>query len=232
MNIGYLHQYSLLSSGSGVYTVEVAQQLLRRGHRVCIVCQDYQLDRYEFVDEAFVHEGLEVRCLFRRREPACTAHALRGDITAIAYPRSESPNGRLFTDLTDDEIHNYLEYHVDRVVSIARRHQLQILHVNHVVLMPYVARQVKQQFSLPYVVTIHGSTIEYVVNQDQRYRRYAVAGLEGADRVIALNPEVRDRVLGICPEIEPRLVNVPVGVDTETFRPPSASRQSTEKGAP
>ncbi|MFQ5854655.1 MAG: glycosyltransferase [Anaerolineae bacterium] len=219
MNIGILHQYSLLSSGSGMYTVQVTQRLLQRGHRVCVVCRDFRLDGYSFIDEAFIHQGRDTQRLFRRRlKPACTAHALRGEVMAVAYPRSETPNGRLFTELKDDEIREYLDFHVDRVTAIARQHRLQVLHANHVVLMPYVARQVKRQLNLPYVVIVHGSTIEYVINQDQRYRQYALAGLRGADRVIALNPEVRDRVLSICPEIEPRLINVPVGVDTGLFR--------------
>lgn len=220
MNIGILHQYGLLSSGSGVYTVRVAQRLLERGHRVCIVCRDFQLHRQSLIDEALLHDGQDVQRLFRRRrKPACTAHALRGKIMPVAYPRSETPNGQLFTDLTDDEIREYLDYHVERVTSIVRRHRLQVLHANHVVLMPYVALQVKRQLGIPYLVTVHGSTIEYVVNQDERYRWYAVAGLRGADRIIALNADVRDRVLILCPDIGSRLTSVPVGVDTRLFRP-------------
>lgn len=220
MNIGILHQYSLLSSGSGIYTLHVAQRLLERGHRVCIVCRDFQLERQPLIDEAFLHDEQTVQHLFRRcRKPACTAHALRNGIMPVAYPRSETPNGRLFIDLTDAEIRDYLDYCVDRVTGIVRRHRLQVLHANHVVLMPYVALQVKRRLGIPYLVTVHGSTIEYVVNQDERYRWYAVAGLRGADRIIALNSEVRDRVLKICPGVRSRLVNVPVGVDTRLFRP-------------
>ncbi len=220
MNIGFLHQYSLLGSGSGVYTVQVVQRLLRRGHRVCIVCRDFQLEKHTFIDEAFLHLEQGMQRLFRRRaRPMCTAHTLHGPIAAVAYPRSETSNGRLFTELTDDEIRDYLNYHVDRVTYIARRHRLQVLHANHVVLMPYVALQVKQRLGVPYVVTVHGSTIEYVVLPDRRYRAYAVAGLRGADRVIVLNAEVRDRVLELCPALRSHLVHVPVGVDTRLFRP-------------
>jgi glycosyltransferase involved in cell wall biosynthesis len=220
MNIGFLHQYSLLSSGSGVYAVQVIRRLLQRGHRVCIVCRDFQLERHSFVEEAFLHEGHEVRQLFcRRAHPRCSGHALRGPIMAIAYPRSEVPNGRLFTELTDDEIRDYVDYHVDRVMYVVRRHGLELLHANHVVLMPYIALQVKRRLGIPYVVTVHGSTIEYVVRPDQRYQTYAVAGLRGADRVIVLNPEVRDRVVALCPDIRSRLAHVPVGVNTRLFHP-------------
>ncbi len=220
MRIGILHQYSLLSSGSGVYTVHVTQRLLQRGHRVCLVCRDFELDRHIFIDEAFIHEGQHMQQVFwRRREPACSAHALHSKVIPVAYPRAETPNGRLFTDLTDEEIREYVAYYVDRVAYIARQHRLQVLHANHVVLMPYIALQVKRQLGLPYVVTVHGSTIEFVVNQDERYRQYAVAGLRGADRVIALNPEVRDRVLQICPDLGGWLTSISVGVDTRVFRP-------------
>jgi len=220
MNIGFLHQYSLKSSGSGVYTLQVVRRLLRRGHRVCIVCRDFQPEKYPFVEEAFLHQGESVQPLFRHsRHSRCAIHVLQGPIMAVAYPRSEVPNGRLFTELTDDEIRTYLEYHVDQVMDVVRCHRLQLLHVNHVVLMPYVALQVKRRLNIPYVVTVHGSTIEYVVNPDPRYHQYAVEGLRGAERVIVLNSEVRERVLALDPALRPRLVHIPVGVNTRLFHP-------------
>ncbi|RME81922.1 MAG: glycosyltransferase [Caldilineae bacterium] len=233
VNIGFLHQYSLNSSGSGVYTLQVVPRLLERGHRVCIVCRDFHPEKYPFVEEAVLHHGDRTQQLFRRADSArCTVHTLRGPIMAVAYPRSEDPNGLLYTDLTDQEISTYVDYHVERVEYIARRHRLQLLFANHVVLMPYVALQVKRRLGIPYVVAVHGSTIEYVVNPDERYRRYAVEGLRGAERVIVLNSEVRDRVLGLDPGLRARLVTVPVGVDTRLFHAAgvSAAAQSGNGG--
>ena len=229
MKIGILHQYSLFGSGSGVYARNLAHRLARRGHRVCLISRDFHPDRYDFIEEAYFHQGDGVRSLFRRSpSPRCVAHTLLDEVVPLAYPRPERPNGKLFTELSDEEIERYVDYQARKVREIALRHGLELLHVNHALLMPYVARLVKTQLGLPYVVTVHGSTIEYVLRRDGRYRPYAAQGLGGAERIIVLNRDVRERVLAFCPEVEARLVELPVGVDVGLFRPvaPSARQAS------
>ncbi len=165
---------------------------------------------------AYFHRGDGVRFLFRRTaSPRCIAHTLVSDVVPLAYPRPERPEGKLFTALSDEEIEHHINYQARKVQEITRRHRLEVLHANHVLLMPYV-------------VTIHGSTIEYVLEKDERYRSYAVQGLGGAGKIIVLNRDVRERVLAICLDAEARSVEVPVGVDTGLFRPvsPSARERS------
>ena len=229
MRIGILHQYGLFGSGSGVYVRNLAQRLAQRGHQVCLISCDSHPDRYDFIEEAYFHRGEDVRLLFRRSaSPRCIAHTLVSDVVPLAYPRPERPEAKLFTALSDEEIERYVNYQAHQVQEIVLQHKLQVLHANHVLLMPYVARLVKARLGIPYVVTIHGSTIEYVLKRDERYRPYAVQGLGGADKIIVLNRDVRERVLAICPDAEARSVESPVGVDTELFRPvsPSARERS------
>jgi len=229
MRIGILHQYSLFGSGSGVYARNLAHRLARRGHRVCLISRDFHPECYDFIEEAYFHRGEGVRFLFRRSSsPRCVAHTLLGDVVPLAYPRSERPNGKLFTELSDGEIEGYINYQARKVREIALRHGLEVLHANHALLLPYVACLVKAQLGLPYVVTVHGSTIEYVLKKDERYRPYAVQGLGEAEKIVVLNRDVRERVLAFCPEAEAKLVGLPVGVDVGLFRPvaPSARRAS------
>lgn len=191
---------------------------------MCLISCDLHPDRYDFIEEAYFHRGEGIRFLFRRSaSPRCIAHTLAGDVVPLAYPRPERPEGKLFTALSAEEIDRYVNYQAHKVQEIAIRHGLQVLHANHALLMPYVARLVKARLGIPYVVTIHGSTIEYVLKKDERYRPYVVQGLGGTDRIIVLNRDVRERVLAICPEVEVRLAEVPVGVDSELFRPVSPS---------
>ncbi|RLC81604.1 MAG: hypothetical protein DRI61_03695, partial [Chloroflexi bacterium] len=220
MKIGILHQYSLFGSGSGVYARNIARRLVQRGHRVCIISRDQHPERYEFVEEAYSHCGEGVELLFRRSSsPRCTVHTFLDEIAPVAYPRPERPGGKLFTELSTEEIERYINYQARKVREITLQHKLEILHANHALLMPYVAHLVKTQLGIPYVVTVHGSTIEYVLKKDERYKPYAVQGLGGACKVIVLNRDVRERVLAFCPGVEDKLVELPVGVDTELFRP-------------
>lgn len=227
MRIGILHQYGLFGSGSGIYTRNLIRRLAQRGHRVYLISRDFHPDRYDFIEEAYFHQGDEVKFLFRRSpSPRCIAHTLLSEVMPLAYPRPEQPNGKLCTELSDEEIERYVDYQVRKVREIVLWHGLELLHVNHVLLMPYIAHLVKAQLGTPYVVTVHGSTIEYVLKKDGRYRPYAVQGLSGAEKIIVLNRDVRERVLSFCPEARTKLVELPVGVDIELFRPiPIRSRR-------
>ncbi len=217
MRIGILYQYSLLGSGSGIYVTRLAQGLCALGHNVGILCWEPEPERHSFVEAAYRGRGSRVQTLFQRRpSPRCWLHLLEGQ-APVAYPRAEAPERPLFTQLSDEEIEAYVADLADQVTDVVLRHRLEILHANHVILMPYVAWLVKEQTGIPYVVTVHGSTIEYVVVPDPRYRPYAERGLRKADRVIVLNEDVRERTLALCPQA--RIVEVPVGVDTRLFRP-------------
>lgn len=213
-----------------MYAVQVTARLIAKGHRVCFICRDDHLESHPFLDAGYVYQGDSLKRLFRRKARAsCTAYSLQEKTLGVAYPRVEAPYGRLFIDMSDSEIEEYVDYHVERTIAIVRRQRLSLLQVNHVVLMPYVAFRVKERTGIPYVLTVHGSTIEYVLNRDSRYLPYAVDGLRHADRVVVLNSDVRDRTLAICPEIENRLVDIPVGVDTKLFNPAGINVATSKK---
>lgn len=242
MKIGILHQYDLSASGSCIYVRRAAESLLALGHEVHIVSKERYPQRYDFIEEALLYWQEAARLpshltqavrgstqpytLFSRKERnICISHTLLSDIIAVACERTELPAGRLFTELSTEEIEHYIKYHFERVTEIIGRYNLGILHVNHVLLWPYIAHLVKARLGIPYVVTVHGSTIEFVLDRDERYRPYAITGLRQADGIIVLNKDVRRRVLAICPDVEHKLVEIPVGVETGSFKPiPFAER--------
>ena len=128
----------------------------------------------------------------------CWLHQLSG-MAPVMYPRVEAPDRPLLTQLSDQQIVSYMADLVDQIIVLIRRHQIEMLHVNHAVLLPSIAARIRKRIGLPYVVTIHGSDIEFVINRDDRFRRYAYDGLAAADRVIVLNQDVWARAEAICP---------------------------------
>lgn len=227
MKIGILHQYSLLSSGSGVYVARLAQGLAANGHTIHVFCRGLPDTRPDFVEAVVRHTQAGVTNLWRGlgrparagqgQAPACTVHLLQGPVRPVAYPRTEAPRSPLFIELSDAQIEVFINWQAAQVAAVVRDVGLELLHANHVVLMPAVAASVQADIDIPYVVTVHGSTIEYVVNRDPRYLSYAQEGLSQANRVIVLNRDVRERTLALCPAA--RVVEVPVGVDTTIFSP-------------
>jgi len=218
MKIGILHQYSLLSSGSGVYVARLAEGLVANGHTVHVFCRNVPDTSLDFVEAVILHTPAGTTKQWAHSPmPAYTVHLLHGPVRPVAYPRTEEPDSPLFIELSDAQIKVFIHWQAAQVTAVVRDVGLELLHANHVVLMPAVAARVRAATGIPYVVTVHGSTIEYVVKRDSRYLSYAQEGLGQAHRVIVLNRDVRERTLVVCPAA--RVVEVPVGVDTVIFSP-------------
>ena len=219
MRIGIVHMYGLTGSGSAIYVSRLAETLATRGHYTVLMCYEAYPGDHAFIDAATRGREGEVVTLFQRRaDPTCWLHQLSG-LAPVTYPRVEAPHRPLLTQLSDDEIASYIADLGEQLIALIRRHQLEMLHVNHAVLLPVIAARVRKRTGIPYVVTIHGSDIEFVVNRDDRYRPYAYEGLAAADRVIVLNQDVWSRTEALCPIA--RLTEIPVGVNTDLFQPMS-----------
>ena len=215
MRIGIAHVYGLAGSGSSIYVSRLAETLASRGHYVALMCHEAQPENYAYVDAASRGRGDDITTLFQNRpDPACWLHQLDG-LAPVAYPRVEAPERPLFTQLTDEQLEAYLDDMTEQIVDLVRRHRLEMLHVNHASPLPAIAARVKRRTSIPFVVTVHGSMIEFVVNRDSRYQSIAYAGLAAANRVIVLNRDVYARAEALCPVAH--LTEIPVGVNTEIF---------------
>jgi glycosyltransferase involved in cell wall biosynthesis len=226
MRVGLLHQYSLLSSGSGVYGVRVIEALLKRGHEVVVVCRDSDVAQLPFVDEVVIHQGGTIeRRRLRPGRPRCVVHSLRDGIPGVAYPREDEPDGVPFATMSAEVRRAYLGYQVREIAAVMTEHQVDVMHANHEVPMAEVARQVELITGIPYVVVAHGSTIEYVYKPSRGWRSATRAGLRGARSVIALNTEGRERLLAVEPSLAASVRLSAVGVDTRVFRPSSAGLQ-------
>lgn len=217
--VGMLHQYSLFASGSCLYARRVAQSLLGLGWKVHLISRELNPERYDFIDEAYLYADEEDPLFKRSDNPQCVSHTVLNEIIPVSAERAEFPDGKLFTALSDDEIERYVRHEVKTIGYILKRHKVDVMMVNHVLLYPYIARLLKEETGIPYVVVVHGSTIEFVLKKDARYRKYALEGLEGASKIVALNSDVWERVTEISPDFEEKLVEIPVGVNVELFHP-------------
>ncbi len=226
MKVGILHQYSLYGSGSSVYARDITKYLARLGHKVHLMSLELCPERYDFFDAAYIHGDSGDQLVFRRTEsPSCISHTLSYRPVPVAYDRIDLPDTKPFVVLSESEIEDYVTFFFNKVKMLAERYAFDVIHAHHTVLPPYITYLVKEELGIPYVVTIHGSTIEYVVLRDARYRYHATKGLEGAGHVIVLNQDVRARVMQVCPGVESELVQIPVGVDGELFKPVPVERR-------
>jgi glycosyltransferase involved in cell wall biosynthesis len=236
VRIGLLHGYELKGSGSNEYSRYLSRALARQGHEVHLLCREPHPEDLPHVSRAIAWDEVGgARELFARDrgEGTCVVHQLPHAPVRPVYLTDKQRAGdvKAFVDLTDTELEAYHALNVAVVRAILRRHPVDLLHANHLVLQPSIAAAA----GVPFIVYPHGSSIEYTVRADARYQRHAEAALGAAAGLISGSQEVLQRILALFPARREALLAksaiVGVGVDTSLFAPvaPGTRRASVAR---
>jgi glycosyltransferase involved in cell wall biosynthesis len=220
------HGYLLTGSGSNVYTANIAREWRRAGHDVLLLCQERHASELDFVDAAgdFTKEndrfdavetgapGASGRCVVARP-------AIGTVLPVYVYDAYEGFTAKRFVDLTDEELAAYTDSNVAAMTSAISVHQPDAVITGHEVMGPYIALEACRATGTPYLAKLHGSALEYAVKLQDRYRRYAVEGLGGADVVVGGSRYMVEEASSVIPGWTERASVVNPGCDVELFRP-------------
>ncbi len=128
-----------------------------------------------------------------------------------------------FPKMSFGALQNYLDTNTDAIATSVQEDELDILHANHAIMMPAIAREVSKRTDIPYLTALHGSALVYAVKDDPTCFEQAVNGLEGASAVLVGNEYFKSQVMEMFaeryPELSDKIVEVPLGVDTSIFKP-------------
>ncbi len=230
-----LHGYLLEGSGSNLWTRSIVEALSRQGHTVHLMAQENHPELYPFISEAWLYrrDGRREQILQREVEGKgrCILHKPElGDLLPV-YVRDryeEFSEVVPMIELEDEQIEEYLQRNVDVLRQVVRSNGIDVIHANHAVLMSVVARRIRAELGIPYVVMPHGSAIEYAVKKDKRMLRFAEEAAREADGLFVIGEEMRTRVhsvLSAVPDLDSKLSTLHLGVDTSRFQPVSRSER-------
>ena len=226
MRIGIYHGYELAGSGSNEYTRYLAGALAAEGHDVHVLCREPDPESVPGVRAAFAWDAAgRGRPLFDGADRSGTfvVHQLpHADVRPVFLTdKQREGDVRAFSALTDEQLRAYHELNVAVVRAVLRRHPVDILHANHLVYQPIVAREAAGE--TPYIVYPHGSSIEYTLRADARFEQPVLDALAAAQGIIVGSREVQDRILDFYPGhagmLRAKMRTVGVGVDTTLFSP-------------
>ena len=191
MRILLVNHFPLEGSGSGIYTKNIAQRLLDKGHKVKVIAVDNQKvenNQYQFPVETLVYEDF----------PCFTTH-----------PKSNNQ----FYNLTKAEIENYLNSFEEIINKAAEEFEADLIHAQHLWVAPYAA----QSTNLPYIITAHGTDLKGF-KEDQRYREIALEGAKNAEKIITISDQVHQDVKKYFSPPEAKLRKILNGVDDNLFK--------------
>ena len=194
------NHFPLRGSGSGIYTMNVAQELRNAGHEVMAIVPEHDVvDGYPFHVKTIVFSnGQNENPQLDFNFPCFTTH-----------PRSTTT----FYELTDGQMQAYVQAWRQAIESAIAEFRPDIVHANHVWVTSYVARE----SGLPYVASCHGTDL-MGFGEGPRYREMALAAAEGAYRVIAISRQVRADVLETYQLPDEQVALIWNGFDADCFR--------------
>ncbi len=237
MRIAIIHGYFLSDSGSAIYVRELSRELARQGHEVTLVCQEQEPEQYDFIDSAYQLDETngQLRLLFGRETAgAGLCRLVRPHLGGklLTYVAGPFPGFEAipFQDAPGSLVDAYIEANCKALGAIFNSWPPDLVQANHAVMQPYLVRRVLGETvspqagpRAPYIVTIHGSALNFTVRQDGRMAPYALDGLEGATAVAALSGDSRTEIVEFARraglDIEDKSHILPPGVDTKIFHP-------------
>lgn len=245
IRVALLHGYALEGSGSNVYVQNLSSHLAEQGHDVHIVCQDRAWPPPPQVAEVrfYRHDGTTKEARRSEHDGArvMVHQPTLGPVLPVynwdSYPGFDHVVP--FTELGDELLERYIESHANALQTVVEEHNIQVIHANHVVAMPEVARRVSVLTGVPFIIMPHGSAIEYTVRRDERYLHLAERSLRDCAAVVVGGDEMLDRMDAVWGESlghRAKAHSIPTGVDLEVFRLPSGSiapvheQESTDLG--
>ncbi|MDP6637373.1 MAG: glycosyltransferase [Phycisphaerae bacterium] len=173
MKILMPNHFPLQGSGSGIYAMNVATELVRAGHEViAIVPEHAPVDEYPFETRTILFSngsGNDAQLDFNF--PCFTTH-----------PKSNTT----FAELSDRQMDAYIQAWRDAIGNAVANFQPDVIHAHHVWVTPYIASET----GVPYVVTCHGTDL-LGFEECPRYRQLALAGAKNAHKVIAISRQVK-----------------------------------------
>lgn len=190
MKVLLINHFPLEGSGSGVYTKNIAQRLIDKGHQVKVVVVDNEINNnYQFPIKTIVNYNF----------PCFTTH-----------PKSNNQ----FYKLTRQEMNNYLNKFIEVIKAESQEFKADIIHCQHLWVAPYAALQT----DIPYVITAHGTDIKGF-KKDKRYRQIALKGAAGAKKIITISDQVNEDVKKYYFIKNDKLIKILNGVDDTLFKP-------------
>lgn len=227
LNILIWHGYLLSGTGSNIYAQNIAKQFIKQGHNVFLFCQDRDIESLDFIASLSIVDNSQIRTVKEMNLASAGNYckAYNPDIGKIlpvyvldAYKHFTS---KLFLDLTEKELSYYIDSNAAALETFIKNQRIDIIHVNHAVMGPIIAAQIKKKFDIPFVVTIHGSDLEFTVKHSNKYKQFAYEGLTASSSIILPSVHIKNILLEIFPEdkIAEKTAIIPAGADTDLFKP-------------
>ena len=167
MRILFLYPFPLWGNGSGEFLRSLSSQLIERGHQIAIVSPD------------------------KRKLQSVKHYVVNSPQNGVFVSHPEWPNAKKFSDMNGQELGEIYNAYLRTSIEAVSSFNPEIIHVFHTAFLPGIARILKVLFGIKFIITTHGSDLEYLtkdrrliglINDANRVARYITAVSEHTRR--------------------------------------------------
>lgn len=204
MKILFLYDFPLWGSGSATYLRDLISELVKLNHKIGIVAPD---------ERRFLEEKIKQYKVPLPQVPVFAGHP-------------ELKGSKRYSELSEREITEIYKNFLDTSLEAVSNFGPDLIHVNHLFLISWVARYIKALKGIRYIITCHGSDL-YAILKDKRYFSLTIDAVNGAKAIIANSGDTRIKFLNAFGKhLEKRVKVIPGGVNLTTFPPKKENHQS------
>lgn len=205
MRVLLMNHFPLQGSGSGVYTVNIARALVRKGHEVCIIMPENEVLAELDVD------GIRLHPVYF---DSCSADALDFDFPCFTtHPRSVMT----FYELDNAQVAAYEGAFRAAIEDEIAAFDPDVIHCGHIWLQASYAAD----YGIPLIITAHGTDL-IGFQKSERFREQARKAFDTADAIITISKDSTALVNKLFGEPE-KVHLVRNGYDPTVFYPDESS---------
>ncbi len=208
MKICYFYLHRMAGRGSGRYMQSLLSYFKPRKHEITVVeGMRSKLKVLKGLDVKYVHFPFQI---------------------PVYQGRADVKKNVKISTIPDSQIFSLSRRFAEWGVKINERRGLDVIHVNHVGVLPFAANMAKQINGVPYVVTAHGtgmlSSLESKRNFDM-----AKTGLDGSEKIMANSKFTKKQLVDDFGVQKNKIKVIYPGVNTDVFKAASSRVRSAIK---
>lgn len=226
-----VHGYLLHNSGSCTFVKNIALEYAKLDYKVTICCQDHNAIRTDGINNIF-YDPVEAVPINGKVNIFIPMLPYKNNILPVyIYNFYDGFSSKTITDMTIDEGDTHIDIVSNSIAEFIENHDVDFIIANHALFSPINVKRALHKAGrpdIPYIIKIHGSSLNFILENDLRWKSYVLEGLICAKKIICGTEYIKNTLYDIIKDVNilPQVNIVPYGVNTKLF---SVNRVTTNK---
>ncbi len=213
MKILIINHFPLEGSGSGVYVSNIAQNLVKKGHEVCVIIPENKT-KIKNIPNVKIHP-----VYFKGQEK------IEGQVDfnfpcMDPHPRS----GFLFEDMTNLQINQYENAFKEAIEQEIKDFRPEIIHAQHI----WIISSILEKYNIPIIITSHGSDI-MGYNESNKFHSHVRKAAKDCKKIITISNHNKEEVSTIFEEYKYKIITIANGYNKDMFFKEKCSKEEVLK---